>query len=639
MTPKLETTLEKLSSTQRKAVDCGEGAALILAGPGAGKTLVLTARIARILDCTPNRNFRVLALTFTTKAADEMRARVQSMVPASADRTVIGTFHSFCAQILRQHGSHLGVKPDFGIYDQDEDRLELLRDALERAASQGVPVTADDTRWLKAIDQLRSSLVSPEKTARHFRNPKAGQRAARVYSIYEKALRKLNVMDFNGMILDACRLAHKMPSVAARIRRSYPYWLIDEFQDTTPAQYRLIRFIAGNDFKNVFVVADDDQIIYQWAGASYRQITAFRQHFSPELIQLVENHRCPPAIVQAANNLISHNSERTPNKAPLIPRLPNEGTAITLRQFTTDEEESQTIASEIAGQGDSIWGQTAILGRTRAILEPIQHALQEAGVPAFISTRRDRFVSPQYQWLHCCLDLTLRPTDRRMFTTLVSAANRIAEIELDAALMIAEAESSSVGYLETWALSIEDSHGETASKLASFALRLINSRTTWRKVMREAIHWLSSEALPIDGIVSDVSEDKAAWEIAVREIQSEKGAQPSMDEILQGIALRPKEPPPDPGAVRLTTIHAAKGLEFNYVWIIGFVEQIIPSWQSLKAGASPAELEEERRNAFVAITRTQKQLVISYACQYRGWRRKLSRFLEEMNLDTLGSAD
>ena len=638
MTLELEATLKKLSPTQRKAVDWGEDAALILAGPGAGKTLVLTARIARILDSTPNRNFRVLALTFTTKAADEMRARVQTMVPASADRTVIGTFHSFCAQVLRQHGSHLGVKPDFGIYDQDEDRLELLRDALERAASQDVPVTADDTRWLKAIDQLRSSLVSPEKTARHFRDPKAGQRVARVYSIYEKALRELNVMDFNGMILDACRLVHKMPSVAARIRRSYPYWLIDEFQDTTPAQYRLIRFIAGDAFQNVFVVADDDQIIYQWAGASYRQITAFRQHFSPELIQLVENHRCPPAVVQAANNLIAHNSERTPNKAPLVPKLPSKGTAITLRQFSTDEEESQTIASEIAGQGDSIWGQTAILGRTRAILEPTQLALQDAGVPAFISTRRDRFVSPQFQWLHSCLDLTLRPTDRRMFTTLVSAANRITGIELDAAILIAEAESLSAGYLETWALAIEGSHGDTASKLASFALRLINSRTTWRRVMAEAIHWLSNEALPTDGNVSDVEEDKAAWDVAVRAIRSEKGAQPDMDEILQGIALRPKEPPPDPGAVRLTTIHAAKGLEFNYVWIIGFAEQIIPSWQSLKAGASTAELEEERRNAFVAITRTQKQLMISYAYQYRGWRRNPSRFLDEMDLDTLGSA-
>jgi DNA helicase-2/ATP-dependent DNA helicase PcrA len=276
MTPELQAALERLSPTQRQAVEWGEGAALVLAGPGAGKTMVLTTRVARILDSTPNRNFRMLALTFTTKAGDEMRARVETMVPGLADRTVIGTFHSFCAQVLRQHGSHLGIKPDFGIYDQDEDRAELLRDALAEAAGRGEPVTVDDVRWLKVIDQLRSSLISTQKTAQHFPDPRAGERAARVYAIYENALRERNIMDFNGMILHTCRLAHQMPAVAGRVRQSYPYWLIDEFQDTTPAQYRLVRFLAGGEFKNVFVVADDDQIIYRWAGASYGQIAAFR---------------------------------------------------------------------------------------------------------------------------------------------------------------------------------------------------------------------------------------------------------------------------------------------------------------------------------------------------------------------------
>ena len=639
MTSELETTLDLLSPTQRRAVDCGDGAALVLAGPGAGKTMVLTARIARILDSTPNKNFRVLALTFTTKAADEMRSRVMEMVPNLADRTLIGTFHSFCAQVLRQHGSHLGIKPDFGIYDQDQDRSELLYDALEQAASRGEPVTLDDTRWLKAIDQLRSSLVSPEKAARHFRDLKVGQRAARVYSIYENALRENNVMDFNGMILDACRLAHQIPSVAARIRQSYPYWLIDEFQDTTPAQYRLVRFLAGSEFDNIFVVADDDQIIFQWAGASYQQIAAFRQHFTPELIQLVENRRCPPQIVQAANNLIAHNSERTPGKKPLIATLSSAGTAIICREFSKDAEESQFIVQEIAAQSEGVRGQTAILGRTRAILQPIQVALQEAGIISFIITRRDRFISPQFQWLHSCLDLTLRPTDRRMFTTLTSAANRIASVELDAAILIAEAQSLDTTYLETWALATRNVDNDFALKLAEFALCLVNSRTTWRKIVSEAITWLSQTADVVDGIVNDVEEDKAAWEAAVRAIVSEKRGQPDLDEMLQGLALRPKEPPLDPRAVRLMTIHAAKGLEFDYVWVVGVAEQIIPSWQSLKVGAAAAELEEERRNIFVAITRTRKILVLSYARQYNGWQRQPSRFLDEMHLDSLVCTD
>ena len=610
MTPELRAGLELLSPTQRRAVDWADGAALVLAGPGAGKTLVLTTRVARILDSSPNRHFRVLALTFTTKAADEMRSRVEAMIPSLTDRTAISTFHGFCAQLLRQHGSHMGIQPDFGIYDQDDDRAELLRDALERAATDGEPVTSDDTRWLKAIDQLRNSLVSPEKTARYFRDPKMGKQAARVYGIYEKALRESNVMDFNGMILDTCRLVHRMPSVASRIRKSYPYWLIDEFQDTTPAQYRLIRFLADDKFNNVFVVADDDQIIYQWAGASYQQISSFRQKFDPELIQLVENRRCPPQIVQAANNLISNNSERTPGKERLVATLTSSGPTISRRNFATDVEEAKGIADEIGEQDESVWSRTAILGRTRAILQPIQKALQETGVNAFVSTRRDRFVSPQFLWLHSCLDLSLRPTDRRMLTTLTSATNRISGIELDAAILIAEAQSLDASFLETWALKVKTLDNEVASQLAEFGLKLVNNRTTWRRVVSEALEWLPETAELTEGIVTDVEDDKAAWETAVRAIRAEKGSQPDLDEMLQGMALRPKEPPADPKAVRLMTIHGAKGLEFDNVWVTGVAEQILPSWQSLKGGASPAELEEERRNFFVAITRTRRNLIL-----------------------------
>jgi len=399
MTEPLQAALDRLSPTQRQAAEWQDGAALVLAGPGVGKTTVLTARIARILNDSRNRNFRILALTFTTKAGDEMRERVEILVPGLTDRTFIGTFHSFCAQILRQHGSHIGIKPDFGIYDQDDDRRELLREALAAAADRDEDVTPDDVRWLRAIDQLRSSLVSPEKTARHFRDPAAGARAARVYAIYEAALRDNNALDFNGMILDACRLAHQVPAVAARTRQSYPHWLIDEFQDTTPAQYRLIRFFAGEDFKNVFAVADDDQIIYQWAGASYRQITQFREHFSPRLIQLVENRRCPPAIVQAANNLISHNADRTPGKEPLVATVSGEGSAIELRTFGTEAEEAEGVADDIAATPIGERGQVAVLGRTRAVLQPVLDALKARGVTASIASRRDRFISPQFLWL------------------------------------------------------------------------------------------------------------------------------------------------------------------------------------------------------------------------------------------------
>jgi DNA helicase-2/ATP-dependent DNA helicase PcrA len=632
MTPELKAAFERLSPTQRQAVEWGEGACLVLAGPGVGKTTVLTTRIARILDAARNRHFRILALTFTTKAGDEMRNRVEELVPGLTDRTVIGTFHSFSAQMLRQHGSHLGIKPDFGVYDQDSDRTELLRDALREAAKKGEPVSPDDVRWLKAIDQLRSRLIGPAKMAAHFRDPKAGEQAARVYSIYEAALRDRNIMDFNGMILDTCRLAHQVPAVAARIRQSYPYWLIDEFQDTSPAQYRLVRFLAGDDFRNVFAVADDDQIIYQWAGASYRQIVGFREHFAPELIQLVENRRCPPEIVRAANNLVAYNADRTPGKAQLVATRPNEGPAISQRVFATDDDEACAIAKEIGAAGPDSWGKTAVLGRTRAILQPILIALRGASVKAAIVTRRDRFVSPQFVWLQSCLDQSLRPTDKQVFIAMSDAANRIAGTELDAALLATEAEVAGNSFLEYWALTAKASGNPISSQLAEYALRIVQSRAAWRTVVTEALAWLPETVGSSNGVVTDAAEDRGAWETAARAIRAEKGGEIELAELLQGLALRPKEPPADPGAVNLLTIHSAKGLEFDHVWLIGLAETVLPSWQSLQENAVPAALEEERRNCFVAITRTRRTLVLSRAGQYRGYRKQPSRFLEEMGL-------
>ena len=562
-----------------------------------------------------------------------MRSRVEQLVPGLIERSVIGTFHSFSAQILRQHGSHLGIKPDFGVYDQDRDREDLLKDALKEAVKRGETVSPEDFRLLKTIDELRSALVSPAKTAARFANKAVGEHLALVYSIYESALQERNIMDFNGMILNACRLAHKVPAVAARIRQSYRYWLIDEFQDTSPAQYRLIRFLAGDDFRNIFAVADDDQIIYQWAGASYRQISAFREQFLPELIQLVENRRCPPEVVRAANNLVSHNTDRTPGKAQLVAIKPHDGPAISQRFYLTDQEEANGVAQEIAGTISGEWGETAVLGRTRAILQPILELLRSASVKAFIVTRRDRFISPQFVWLQSSLDQSLRPTDRHVFTTMVDAANRISGTDLDAALLAAEAEAAGNGFAEYWGLSAKASDNATVARLGEFVLRLIQSRAAWRAVLREALTWLPETAGSPDGVVTDAVDDKAAWEKAERAIKAEKGGELDLAELLQGLALRPKEPAPDPDAVTLLTIHSAKGLEFKHVWVVGLAETILPSWQSLQAKAHASALEEERRNCFVAITRTRQDLILSRANEYRGWRKEPSRFLAEMGLD------
>jgi DNA helicase-2/ATP-dependent DNA helicase PcrA len=591
----------------------------------------LTARIARILDETRERRFRVLALTFTTKAALEMRERVDALVPGLTERAFIGTFHAFCTQLLRQHGSHLNLSPDFAIFDQDADREAILSEALSAAEASGEPVTIDDTRWLKTIDQLKSRLVVPEKAAERFRDPKAGETVARVYQVYESALRAHNGMDFNGLILEACKLVRDVTGVAERVRQSYPYWLIDEFQDTSPAQYRLVQLAAGSSFKNIFAVADDDQIIYQWAGASYRQIERLRSDFQPELIQLVENHRCPPAIVTAANKLVANNTFRTPEKRPTVATKAEVADAIAIQAHATDADEQQWTAQTIAGTPSSLWGRTVVLGRTRAILLPVQQALQGLGVKAVVAQRRDRFISPEFSWLQACLDQAVRPNDTRMFRLLVDAANRVTGSELDADILIAEAEAEGQAYFEYWAKVASSTGNKKLGALGALALQLARSRNQWSQVVRSAIPLLVPNTGD-EGIVSDAADDRAAWDACLKEIRAEKGSQPDLDEVIQGLALRSKEPPPDPQAVRLMTVHGAKGLEFDSVYVIGLAESIMPSWQSVKQGDNSPEMEEERRNCFVAITRTREHLTLSYASNYRGWHKEPSRFLSEMQL-------
>ncbi len=219
----------------------------------------------------------------------------------------------------------------------------------------------EDIKYLGLIDQMKTSLIEPAAAETALARLDDPARVAVTYQLYEKELRSINALDFNSLIFEAHRLVTTFPAIAARYRRSHPYWLIDEFQDTNNAQYRFVRALAGDDFRNLFAVADDDQIIYQWNGASFTQIQAFLTNFSAELIQLPTNYRCPPAIVDAANRLVVYNAQRTSTKEPLIAGKTDlkypASEHIQLRVFETDEEEAAAIAQEIADRGRSLWGQ------------------------------------------------------------------------------------------------------------------------------------------------------------------------------------------------------------------------------------------------------------------------------------------
>jgi len=258
--------------------------------------------------------------------------------------------------------------------------------------------------------------------------------------------------------------------------------------------------------------------------------------------------------------------------------------------------------------------------------------LKAHSVNAVLAQRRDNFLSPQFVWLQACLDQAVHPLNKRGFVVLVNAANRIADLQIDPSILIAEAEAAGHSPFEHWGVSASATTSSVAQELSKLAAKLAESRKDWKQAVQLVIPVLLDSAKVAEGAVSDAADDYSAWTNCLKEIRSEAGHDLDIVELLQGLALRSKEPVRDPESVALLTVHSAKGLEFDFVYLIGLAEGEMPSWQSLQKGDNSPEMEEERRNCFVAITRTRERLELTVAGNYRGWKKGPSRFLNEMSL-------
>ena len=621
--------LSGLNDNQRQAVEWQGSRLLVLAGPGSGKTRVLTTRIARIIDTSPGKKFRVLGLTFTTKAADEMRSRARVLVPSAGARISLGTFHALAADILRQHGSHIGLRPDFRIINQDSERKTLLKDVLTNLRDAGEDVPAPNTNVLAPIEEIFKRGLRRADAAQAFADPAIGARMQPIYTAYLDQLVRENAADFGALLAFALQLLDTKPIVMQQLRAVFPYICVDEFQDTNVAQYELLRRLVGPT-TNLFVVADDDQIIYAWNGASTDRLRALQRDFGVTLLQLPENYRCPEEVVHVANALIGHNSDRSTNKA-LLTAIKQAGDVpcIRVRHFNDFDEEAAWVAEDIASRPDR--DECLVLARSRRLLDVVADALAELGVPVAPGTRKDDFTSPPLLFLRSMLRLMCDPTDTEALAVLADAFRILEGVELD----INQASSDLSRAWIAVAKEQTELEGATASFVAEVEryitladyLRAIACAFKWFEAIRARVESQDPDSF------AGFDEDRGIWEAQQKDTLSRyDGEDVPLATFLQELDLEGKVPEVPPGAVRCFTIHIAKGLEFDHVYLVGLADEYLPSFQALQKGDASAEVEEERRNCFVAITRCETSLTLTYAARYSGWPKHPSRFLSEMGL-------
>ena len=624
--------LESLNVNQRRAVDWNDGPMLVLAGPGAGKTRVLTTRVARLIRETPDKRFRVLALTFTTKAADEMRQRVAVLLGPHIRRARLTTFHGFATDVLRQYGSHLGLRPDFTILNQDADRYVVLRRALEWPSDAGVPAGLTPEGVLPMVDRLlRDGQYGGEGRDQPLPFAVPGREwILPVYKAYVRLLIEGNHLDFGALLVCCLRILHDRPRIARDYGVVYPYACVDEYQDTNKVQDLLLRALYPDRRANLFVVADDDQTIYQWNGASPERLRGLQDDYDMQVVQLPESFRCPPEIVGLANNLIRHNVNRAPNKKPLVSAFdPSTRRVITVHRFADCTTEMSWVAADIKN-GSAAPEVCTVLARSTKLVRAAARALSEAGVPSYVVRRKAEFESPLMRFLHSALRLADRPASAEQLALLCGAYH-----DLTGALVQpadATAESSVEGYsllsgfVSAAAVTAD---AEVCALLETLRDDLLD-RVRYREFIKKVLGWRDSHHRAAGTDPDEEAEERSVWGSLANEIRRHLGGDPPLGQFLQQIDLRQKTRPPRATDVQCLTIHLAKGKEFQHVYLTGLAEEQLPSHQAVQGG--PSAMEEERRSCFVAITRVQSSLTLTHADSYFGWPKRPSRFLAEMGL-------
>jgi DNA helicase-2/ATP-dependent DNA helicase PcrA len=630
-----------LNSKQREAVLQTEGPLLILAGAGSGKTGVLTHRIARLLGPRKIPANRVLAVSFTNKAADEMRRRVDQMVPRNLARGLtICTFHSLAVRILREDIAILGYKNNFTILDAN-DQLGLLKKAMKE-------IRIDDRKFkaewiLSNISRAKNGGIEPEQYSLEPDGDYEVMTAA-VYPRYEESLRALNALDFDDLMRLAVALLSRHDALRDKYRDRYRYIMIDEYQDTNHSQYRLAHLLGGGH-QNLCVVGDDDQSIYSWRGGEVGNILRFTKDFPSALtITLEQNYRSTQRILQAANAVISHNRERTPKNLWSDRGL---GERVGLVEVADEAEEGRLIAERVFSlklRHGARFNQFGVLTRTNQQTRPIEEAFRLNNIPYELIGGIKFYDRKEVKDFLAYLRVVLNPEDEISWLRILnypargigrSSAIRLNEHARKSGTALHEVlrHSQAVkdiplkaheGLADLMSLIDRYRSGPGSGGLAAMAQKLLDEIE-----MREAIRAEESDPMAAERRIENLGE-------VISGIQNyEKSVDPAvLSGYLDKICLMSsdEEPRDESGnGVRIMTIHSAKGLEFPFVLLPGLEEEFLPHKRSIESAEA---LCEERRLFYVAITRAQRQLVISYTRTRHRFNRSLprlpSRFLAEI---------
>lgn len=632
--------LDTLNGPQREAVLCTEGPLLVLAGAGSGKTRVLTHRIAHLVEDLNVAPWQIMAITFTNKAAAEMRERLQSLIGGGARGMWVSTFHSMCVRILRTDCERVGFAKGFTIYDDSDSKrlVEQIMDELN-IDKKRYPIPALRNRISQAKNDLQVAEVFAEKTS-----DQVGQVAARVYTRLQERLRQLNAFDFDDLLLYTWLLLKNHPDVLAAYQNRFRYLMVDEYQDTNHAQYVLTQLLAAAH-KNIMVVGDDDQSIYSWRGADLRNILDFEKDY-PEarVVKLEENYRSMGNILAAANAVIANNLTRKPKK--LFTSKPA-GDKISVYSATDERDEGRWIASEIEhqhGEGMS-YNQIAVFYRTNAQSRMLEDMLMRAGVPYRLIGGTRFFDRAEIRDVMAYLNLVVNPANDVAAHRVINVPKRgIGKTTVEHIDYVAR--ETGITFLQAAELCIADDQIRSATRkaIAEF-VALIHEAQGYAGDLRKVVEAIVDKAGLIRVLEAENSDDAAGRIENIQELfgvvdeyaqthddadalfgpptaedAPEADDEPpvrtfqanSLPDFVEWVTLRTDMDTvaEDGEAITMMTIHAAKGLEFDCVFVAGMEESLFPHGNSSQDSQG---LEEERRLAYVAITRARKKLYLTNA--------------------------